>query len=105
MANPDLWKYAKPFGTPGGADPRECAYKSHEAHRQNVAALKNFIELDAEDPDTPEDRKTIIKNVRRRAKFSDKALEVYRDTVGLKPADQLDINKMDINIRIELTDD
>ena len=54
--------------------------------------LKSFRELDAEDPATPEDRKEMLANLKRMAKRNIHAFEIYRDTIGEKPANKMELS-------------
>jgi hypothetical protein len=55
------------------------------------AALKSFRALDAETT-TNEERMAMLANLKSRAKYNNTAFELYRDTVGLKPKDNVDVN-------------
>lgn len=63
-------------------------------------ATKSFIELDAEDPNTTEDRREMLRNLKKAAKKNLRAFEIYRDTVGLKQKDSLEVQGEGIEIRV-----
>ena len=67
--------------------------KSGEVRR----ALKSFAELDLEQT-TDEERLEMLKALKARAKKSDSAFALYRDTVGLKPVDKVEQSNMNYEI-------
>lgn len=68
--------------------------KSGEARRE----LKTFKELDAEYT-TNEERKKILEVLKKKAMQGNlRAFEIYRDTVGLKPTDKMELSRTDIII-------
>lgn len=60
--------------------------KSAEVRKE----LKTFRELD-EEVTTNEERIEMLNSLKRRARYNNKAFEIYRDTVGLKPDERLQI--------------
>ncbi len=61
--------------------------RSAETRRE----LRSFLDLDAE-VTSNEERIAMLTNLKKRAKYNNKAFEIYRDTVGLKPSDKVDVN-------------
>lgn len=78
-------KKGKPFD-------EETARKANKKSHETKAILKSFRELDAEDPNTPQDRTEMLAMLKRMAKRGNlHAFQLYRDTVGLKPTDKMEV--------------
>ena len=70
----------------------ETARKAAKKSQEKKAILKSFRELDAEDPNTQQDREEMLKMLKRMAKRGNlHAFVIYRDTVGLKPMDKMEV--------------
>lgn len=77
-------KEARELGAKGGK-------KSGEVRRQ----LKTFKELDDEFT-TDAERKKMLAMLKRRAEQGNlKAFELYRDTMGMKPIDKINVSQVD----------
>ena len=76
-------KEARKNGSKGGK-------RSAETRRE----LRSFRELDAE-VTSNEERIDMLSNLKKRAKYNNKAFEIYRDTVGLKPSDKLEVSGLE----------
>ena len=64
--------------------------KSGEVRR----SLRSFVEIDNAET-TDEERMTMLNNLKERAKSDDKAFQLYRDTIGLKPVEKIAIAEVD----------
>ena len=88
----------------------ETARKANKKANEKKRSLKTFRELDAENT-TDAERLQMLSNLKTRAKHSNAAFELYRDTVGLKPKDNVDLSVEGHGIALEelekmvLTDD
>lgn len=74
---------------------REIASKGGRASGVSRRALKSFKELDDEFT-TDDERKKMLDILKKRAQQGNiKAFEVYRDTIGLKPAEKVIVADVD----------
>ena len=80
----------KAYGGKGGFN-TETARIANRNSQEIKRALKTFRELDAENT-TDAERLQMLSNLKTRAKHSNAAFELYRDTVGLKPKDNVDLS-------------
>lgn len=56
--------------------------------------LRTFRELDAENT-TDEERLEMLKGLKKRAKYSNAAFELYRDTMGMKPSNKVEVGSLE----------
>ena len=83
---------------------RERALKGAKASAEARRRLKSFRELDA-DFTTDDERKEMLNALKLKAKRGNiKAFEIYRDTVGLKPKENVEISGELANPFAGLTD-
>lgn len=83
---------------------RERALKGAKASAEARRRLKSFRELDA-DFTTDDERKEMLDALKLKAKRGNiKAFEIYRDTVGLKPKENVEISGELANPFAGLTD-
>lgn len=83
---------------------RERARKAGIASGQSRRRLKTFRELDTEYT-TDDERQKMLDILKTKAMHGDlKAFEIYRDTVGMKPKDSLEISGELYNPYATLTD-
>lgn len=71
---------------------RETALKAKKKSDEAKELAKSFIEIDADDPNTQQDRVEMLKNLKKQAKRNLRAFEIYRDTVGLKPKENIKVD-------------
>lgn len=70
----------------------ECGRKGGKATGEIKRMLKTFRELDA-DSTTNEERQEMLNALKLKAKRGNiKAFEIYRDTVGLKPTENVEVS-------------
>ena len=80
----------KNLRTPSTKEAREMQKKSAKKRQENRVKERIFAES-IKQMLTDEDWAEIIRNAIERAKDSDKAFEVVRDTLGQKPKDQVSL--------------
>lgn len=86
------------------SEAREQGRKGGRASVEARRRLKSFRELDA-DFTTDDERKEMLNALKLKAKRGNiKAFEIYRDTVGLKPKENVEISGELANPFAELTD-
>ena len=86
------------------SEQRELRQKGGKASGEARRRLKSFRELDA-DFTTDDERKEMLDALKLKAKRGNiKAFEIYRDTVGLKPKENVEISGELVNPFAGLTD-
>lgn len=103
--NPNSRKNLKPQNTRTKEEQREIAKMGGKASGESRRALKTFKELDDEYT-TDEERLKMVKVLKQRAMQGNlKALELYRDTMGMKPIEKVEQTHTEIVIDLgELED-
>lgn len=94
----------KPFNKLAESEQREIAKKGAIASAEKRRRLKTFRELDTEHT-TDDERQKMLDMLKTKAMHGDlRAFEVYRDTVGMKPKDTLEVSGELYNPYATLTD-
>lgn len=94
----------KPFDKRTESERRELAKKAGVASGESRRRLKTFRELDTEHT-TDDERQKMLDMLKTKAMHGDlRAFEVYRDTVGMKPKDTLEVSGELYNPYATLTD-
>lgn len=73
---------------------KEKASKMGKRSGEVRRSLRSFVEIDNAET-TDEERMTMLNNLKERAKSDDKAFQLYRDTIGLKPVEKIAIAEVD----------
>ena len=99
--NPNSRANLKPQSTRTKKEQREIAKLGGKASGEARKKLKTFKELDDEFT-TDAERKKMLTMLKKRAEQGNlKAFELYRDTMGMKPKEQIEQTNVEISVSFE----
>lgn len=88
--NPNSKNNLKPFNERTEKEQRKIAKKGGKASGESRSILRTFKEMSADD--SPEEKAKMWQMLKKRAMQGNlKAFEMYRDTIGEKPKDELKV--------------